>query len=346
MLKYNFKKITPVLIMVLILSLIMVGCSSKSTPDTNTQKETSKDSDKITLKVAHVVNTGHPYHLGLLKFKEIVEAQTNGNISILIFPSGQLGNERDTVEALQLGTLDMCLTATAPLTGFEKKFMVFDLPFIFKSKEHAYEVLDGKIGEDVLKLLESKNIKGLSYFEVGFRNFTNSKHPINKPQDLKGMKFRLMETPVHLKSMEIWGGIPTPMAIGEVFTSLQQGTIDGQENPLPIIETYKFYEVQKYLSITEHFYSATPLLIQKKIWDKLTAEQQSILLEGAKAGRDVCREQNAKQEQVLLDQFKAKGMEVNSADKNAFFEASQAVYDYFAPELGQELIDQIIEIGK
>lgn len=300
----------------------------------------------MTLKVAHVVNSDHPYQMGLMKFKEIVEEKTKGLIKVEIYPSGQLGNERDTVEALQLGTLDMCLACTAPLTGFESQFMLFDLPFLFKNKKHAYAVLDGEIGNAVLAKLESKGIKGLCYFEVGFRNFTNSKHPINNPSDISGLKFRLMETPVHLKSVEVWGGIPTPMAIGEVFTALQQGTIDGQENPLPIIDTFKLYEVQKYLSITEHFYSATPLLIQKKIWDKLSPENQTIILEAAQAGRDVCRVKNAEKEKILLEHFTSKGMEINYADKKAFFETSKPVYDYFEDKLGKENIQKIISIGE
>ena len=304
------------------------------------------EAKSMTLKVAHVVNTDHPYHMGLMEFKKIVEAKTNDSIRVEIYPSGQLGNERDTVEALQLGTLDMCLACTAPLTGFEPQFMLFDLPFLFKNKQHAYAVLDGEIGDSVLAKLESKGIKGLSYFEVGFRNFTNSKHPINNPSDIAGLKFRLMETPVHLKSVEVWSGIPTPMAIGEVFTALQQGTIDGQENPLPIIDTFKFYEVQKYLSVTEHFYSATPLLIQKKIWDKISKENQAIILEAAYAGKDVCRAKNAEKEKVLLDHFRSKGMEINYADKDAFFKASKPVYDYFEDKLGKDNIQKIIAIGE
>ncbi len=341
MLRLPHHKTALFLIMIFLAVVVIAGCGGNKQA-----ASTQPAGDKIALKVAHVVGTGHPYHLGLVKMKEVVEAKSNGKMTINIFPSGQLGSERDTVEALQLGTLDMCLSATAPLAGFEEKFMIFDLPFLFKSKQHAYEVLDGAIGTQTLDLLEKKNIKGLVYFEVGFRDFTNSRHPINKPEDLKGMKFRLMETPVHLKSVEVWGGIPTPMAIGEVFTALQQGTIDGQENPLPILDTFKFYEVQKYLSITEHFYSATPLLIQKKVWDKLTPEQQKILMEGAKAGRDVCRQENTAQEKVLLAKFKEKGMVVNNADKEEFFKASKPIYDFFAPKLGKEAVDKIIEIGK
>jgi|SRR6056297_207898 len=306
----------------------------------------SAEAKSMTLKVAHVVNTDHPYHMGLMEFQKIVQEKTKGAIKVEIYPSGQLGNERDTIEALQMGTLDMCLACTAPLTGFEPQFMLFDLPFLFKNKQHAYAVLDGEIGDSVLAKLESKGIKGLSYFEVGFRNFTNSKHPINNPSDISGLKFRLMETPVHLKSVEVWGGIPTPMAIGEVFTALQQGTIDGQENPLPIIDTFKFYEVQKYLSVTEHFYSATPLLIQKKLWDKISKENQAIILEAAKAGRDVCRMKNAEKEEILLEQFRSKGMEINFADKDAFFEASKPVYDFFEDKLGKDNINKIIEIGE
>src|SRR6056297_2456415 len=269
----------------------------------------SVQSADMNLKVAHVCNPDHPYHKGLLEFKEVVEK--NSDIKVEIYPSGQLGgSEREYVESLQMGTLDMCLACTAPLTGFSESFMVLDLPFLFKNREHAYEVLDGKIGQEILDTLEDETIKGLSYFEVGFRNFTNNKRPINKPEDLKGLKFRLMETPVHLKSVREWGGIPTPMAIGEVFTALQQGTIDGQENPLPIIDTFNFFEVQDYLSVTEHFYSATPLLIQKNIWDNYNQKQKEVLMEAAQAGAEVCRQKNQEKNEVLLDKFKEAGMKV------------------------------------
>ena len=200
----------------------------------------------------------HPYHLGLLRFKELIEAKSGGRIAVDVFHSSQLGSERDLIEGLQLGTVQMTLISTAPLSGFTSDFLVFDLPFIFSSVKAARDCVDSEIGQKMLDQLASQGITGLCFFENGFRSITNSRRPIQTPADLDGIKIRTMENPIHMATFRTMKADPTPMAFGELFTALQQKTIDAQENPLAIVDTSKFYEVQDYLSLTEHFYSPAP----------------------------------------------------------------------------------------
>jgi len=185
------------------------------------------------------------------------------------------------VEGLQLGTIDLVVTSTGPLGGFVSKMFVVDLPFLFRDREHAYKVLDGPIGRELMDAFSAKGIKGLAFWENGFRQITNNVRPIEKPEDLKGIKLRTMENKVHLAAFRAFGASPTPMAWSEVYTALQQKTIDGQENPVAIIYHQKLVEVQKYLALTRHFYSPTPLLMSLKAFNALPQDTQKIMADTA-----------------------------------------------------------------
>jgi len=299
-------------------------------------------SKTITLRLGHAVVETHPYHLGAVKFAELIKERTNGQIQIKIFPNHILGNERDMVEGLQLGTIDMVVTSTGPIGGFAPKMMAVDFPFIFRNREHAYKVLDGDIGKLLLSDLEKVGIKGLAFWENGFRNITNSKRPINKPEDLKGIKIRVMENKVHIASFKALGANPTPMAWSEVFTALQQGTIDAQENPIPIIYNFKLYEVQKYLSMTQHFYSPALLLMSKTKFASLPKKTQEIFvktaIEVATYERNLIKEQEDKQIGLL----KEKGMIINYPDREPFRLATKKVYDEFKDKVGADIINAIL----
>ncbi|WP_352396913.1 TRAP transporter substrate-binding protein [Aminobacterium colombiense] len=300
---------------------------------------------KYTFKLGHAVSEQHPYNLGAIRFKEIVEKETNGEVEINLFPNNQLGTgERDLIEGLQLGTVDMVVSSTGPMSGFEKKFMIFDFPFLFKDKAQAYSTLDGEIGQYIMGLLEKQGIKGLAWYENGFRHLTNSKRPVNMPADAQGLKLRTMENKVQ---MAIWRAVkadPTPMAWGEVFTALQQGTVDGQENPIPIIYTQKIYEVQKYVSLTGHVFSPSMIVMGKAKFDKLPKEYQELFLKAAQESAVYEREQITKMEEEQVEELKKLGMEINTPDKDAFREATKSVYDEFRGELGEDakLLDQIL----
>ena len=303
---------------------------------------TSSQDKPIVLKLGHAVAPEHPYHLGAVKYAELVAQRTKNKVKIDVYPSTQLGNERDMVEGLQLGTIDLVVTSTGPLGGFVPKMFVVDLPFLFRDREHAYKVLDGPIGRDLFDAFATKGIKGLAFWENGFRQITNNVRPIEKPEDLKGIKIRTMENKVHLASFRAFGASPTPMAWSEVYTALQQKTIDAQENPIAIIYHQKIAEVQKHLALTGHFYSPTPLLMSLKAFDALPKDIQKIFMdtaiECATYERNLLRDSEAKQ----IAELKAKGMQVTTPNKKSFQDSAASVYKEFESQFGKETIDKII----
>jgi tripartite ATP-independent transporter DctP family solute receptor len=285
---------------------------------------------KTILKLATVTPPHHAYALGAAEFARLVEEGTKGEVVIKVYPAGQLGSgERELLEGLQVGTIDMAVTATGPISNFVENMGVVDLPFLFVSPEQVDKVLDGPIGRQLLDDLAPVKIKGLAFFENGFRNFTNSKRPLLRPEDFKGLKFRTMENPVHLASVRQLGAQAVPMSWGEVYTSLQTHVIDGQENPIAIIYAYKLNEVQKYLSLTGHFYSPAPLTMSLKRFNDLKPEWEKLFLEAAlKAAafeRKIIRDNEAKQ----VEELKKMGMEVSTVNKAVFVEAMAPVYKTF-----------------
>ena len=300
----------------------------------------------IKLKLATVIPAKHAYNLGALEFARRIKDATGGAVDIRIFPGGQLGKgEREVLEGMQIGSIDLAVTATGPISGFSPSMMVLDLPFLFRDHDHVDAVLDGPIGRRLLDDLEKSRLKGLAFFENGFRNFTNSARPLLKPEDFKGLKFRTMENPVHLDSVRQLGAQAVPMSWGEVYTSLQTKVIDGQENPIAIIHAYKMNEVQKYLSLTGHFYSPAPLTMSLKRFQSLKPEWQRLFIqtavEIAAFERSIIRDNEQKQ----LDDLKAWGMDVRTVDKGIFFKATQPVYEKYMKQYpGWKPI--ISEIGK
>ncbi len=292
---------------------------------------------------AHTSAPDHPYTLGMIRYADLVKQRTNGRVAIQIHHSRELGDERQVVEGLQLGTIHLTVTSTGPLGGFVPEMNVVDLPFLFRDPEHAYKVLDGEIGRSLLSKFDAVGIKGLAYWENGFRHITTSKRPVREPADMKGLKIRVMENKVHQAAFRQLGADATPMAWGEVFTSLQQGLLDAQENPIPIIYTFKLNEVQKYVSLTGHVYSPAPLLMSKKTWDRMPPEIQKVMLdtavEVAKYQRDLIHEQEQKQ----VGELRAKGMTViENPDRTAFREAMKPVFEQFQGQFGKDLVQRIV----
>ena len=296
----------------------------------------------VVLKLGHAVAPEHPYHLGAMKFSELVASKTNAKVKIDVYSSTQLGNERDMVEGLQLGTIDLVVTSMGPVGGFVPKMFVVDLPFLFRDRDHAYKVLDGQIGNELLTALSARGIKGLAFWENGFRQITNNLRPIKRPEDLKGIKIRTMENKIHIATFKAFGASPTPIAWGEVYTALQQKTIDAQENPVAIIYHQKIYEVQKYLSLTGHFYSPALLLMSEKAFTALPKDAQKIMVETAfecaAYERNLLRDSEANQ----VSDLKSKGMQVNTPNKEPFRDAAASVYKEFGAQFGKEMVDKII----
>lgn len=274
----------------------------------------------------------HPYNLGMNKIGELVSEKTDGAVKLDVFGNSQLGSERDLLEGLQLGSLQMTCTSTAPLAGFTDSFLVFDLPFIFETTEQARAVLDSEVGEQILHSVDDQGLVGLAWFENGFRNVTNNVRPITVPDDLKGIKIRTMENQMHMAAFQIMGADPTPMAMGDVFTALQQGTIDAEENPVPIVATNKFQEVQKYISMTGHIFSPTPVFIAKDYYEALPEEYQTAIQEAATEAAPYQREQIDEQNVSGLEELTNDGMEANEPEKAPFQEATAPIYDQYIKE--------------
>lgn len=298
---------------------------------------------KITLKLGHTGAPNHHYNLTCEKFVEAVKAKSNGEIEIKIFPSDQLGNQRQLVEGTQLGTVDMVLTSDSQLSSFIDAFGALNLPFLFRDIDHVGKAMDGEVGEYFAKEAEKKGIVILGYWENGFRHVSNSKRPIEKLEDLKGLKLRTPNSQVTLESFKALGALPTPMSFGEIYSVLQLGTVDGQENPIAHILTQKWYEVQKYFSLTNHQHNVEPLCMSKIIFDSLKPEYKKILLEEAKAHAAVSRNMVTDDEAKQLEELKTH-IAVNSvADLKPFQDACAPVYDGARKKYGA-IVDQILAV--
>jgi len=292
------------------------------------------------IRLAHVVNERDGFHIAALKFKELVEARTKGQLAIEIYPNASLGDERTLLEGMQLGTIDMGVITNGPVANFLPRMAAFEMPFLFASAQEAYYVLDGPVGKKLLAELETVNLKGLAYAERGFRNLTNSKRPVATPDDIKGLKIRVMENPVYIATFKALGVNAVPMAWTECLTALQQGVVDGQENPINVIYAYKLYETQKYLSLTRHTYAPALFVMSLKLYKSLPADTQKILVEAAQSAAEYERKWDADQESSQLQEIAKNGMVITQPNLELFKQAVKPVYDSYRDKFGG-LIDEI-----
>jgi TRAP-type transport system periplasmic protein len=328
------------------LSACSGGIASSSNGSAGGEKTSSgSSSGQKVIKIGSVNNDKHTLYQGYQKFGEIIEAETDGKIKVEIYPNGQLGDDRTMIEGLQFGTLEAVGVSTSMLANWAPPMLAYDLPFAFPDAETAYKVLDGPFGEKVGTLLENEDLVLLSYMENGFRLLTNNEKEVRTISDIKGLKIRTMQTPVHLETWKALGASPTPMAYTELFTAMQQGVIDGQENPYGNMAMDKFYEVQKYLTETKHVYNPMGLVISKKFFDGLSKEEQEIVMKAGKEAGDYQRKLNQdeteKYKQVLIDN----GMqitELSPVEFQAFADATKVVYEKFESEIGKEYIDEFL----
>ncbi|RYF13595.1 MAG: DctP family TRAP transporter solute-binding subunit [Comamonadaceae bacterium] len=290
------------------------------------------------------ISTAQNSHQGVAidTFAQEVAKRTNGRYKIETFYNGSLGGERESIESVQLGTQALAFSSTGPVPNFVPETKILDVPFLFRDKAHARAVLDGPIGQDLLKKFEAKGFKALGWAENGFRHMTNSKRAVNAPEDLKGLKMRTMENPVHIAAYKGFGIVTTPMAFPEVFTALQQGTVDGQENPLSVIIAAKFDQVQKHLSLTGHVYSPCIWVMNKGMFDKLSAEDQKHFLEAAKEATKANRARVDQDDAKGVADLRAKGMNVvENVDKAKFVKALATVNADFEKQFGKANIEKI-----
>jgi tripartite ATP-independent transporter DctP family solute receptor len=295
----------------------------------------------LTVKVGHVLNTDHNWHVCLEGWAKDVRDQTNGRVEIKIFPSSQLGSEKDMVEGLRMGTVDAGLIGGSSFQNLDAKFGIEELPYAFDTYEAAYKVFDGFVGDELFKILDAKGIKGLSWWENGFRHITNNKRPILTPEDLKGVKIRVTPNKIRLDTFNTIGASPMPIAFGELYSALQQGVVDAQENPLSIFYSNAFYEVQKYLSLTQHIWGSALLSVNQRVWKKISREDQEIMQKSAHVWRDRQRQMVQDADKQMIELIRAKGVNVNEVDKKPFREAVAPVWKEFEPVFGKDLMEQM-----
>jgi len=298
----------------------------------------------MVLKLGHIADPSHPYAQGAVKFSELVKQKTGGKVDIQVFASSQLGDQKTLIEGLIYGTIDMALVGTAALTQFQPQMGIFDLPFLFDDRNHAYRALDS-VGMEIGKGLEPKGIKLLGYMENGIRNLTNNVREVKTPDDMKGLKIRVQTSKIFIEMMKALGASPTPMSLDELYSAMQSGTVDGEENPSAHIYTQRYYEVQKYASLTEHAYAPEPMLISMAKWKSLPAEVQKAILDSAAEAIAWQRELSAKSDQEYWDKIIATGkMKVTKVDRKPFQAATAKVIEMFANSVGRDNLKKINDL--
>ena len=335
------KKYLSIILVAVVCLAMLSGCGSSDTASTDTPAAGS-----ITLRVA--LGNASSWNDMATAFKEEIEEKTDGEIRVDLFPDNQLGGEREVVEAAQLGDIDIAMTATSPIASLVPDLYMFDAPYVFTSREQAYEILDGDIGDQILAVFASKGLQPLGGFgENGFRNLTTTNRRVTAPEDLQGLKIRVMENEVHISAWTAFGANPTPMSWAEVFTGLQQKTIDGQENPIEVIYNGGLAEVQQYLMLTEHVYNPMMMLMNLDAFNSLSAENQEILLTAAENAKQYQRSQARMYEQQLLAELRETDMEVvelSETEKQAFQALLGDTYELVKNSMEHpEFMDAILE---
>ncbi|MFD1415804.1 TRAP transporter substrate-binding protein [Oceanobacillus jeddahense] len=279
-------------------------------------------------------------------FKERLEEESDGRFQVELFISGELGGDRELTEAVQFGAIELTAPSTGAVTGFNQAFNIFDLPFLFSDREQTYEILDGENGQHVLETLDDKNLKGLAYFENGFRNLTNSVQPIESVDDVKNLSIRTMENSMHIEAWQSVGANPTPMSFEELYTALQQGTINGQENPMGLMNISRFYEVQDYLTLTNHIYSPYVVLMNKPFYDELPPDLQEVLQEVITEAQTYNRELATQEDVDALEVMKEQGVQVTELEQSEldrFQEAMTPIYEEYREMIGPDIYDAFLE---
>ncbi len=327
---------------------LLAGCGGDSSSDSNNTSPApdAATDEPIVIEMGHIITEDNPTHLALVRFAELVSERSEGRIEIKIYPNGTLGYDRDMLEGMQAGTVDGGAITTAPFSNFTDELELFDMPFLFESKEHAHAVVDSYIGEDILASLEQYGLIGLAFYENGFRDVSCSK-PIQTPEDMKGVKIRTMESAIYLDTFNALGASPIAMAWGEVYTALQQKTIDAQENG--VVNTYlaKIHEVTPYYSVINQIYSCMCVTLSKVVWDELSTEDQELLRQCAKDSVEYNREVAAQLEEDYLTKMEEEGATIiRDIDKSVWREAVQSVYDKHTERFGADRLAAIAEMAE
>lgn len=319
----------------IIFIIILAGCSAN----------VSSEKDVTTLRLGHIQSEDHAWHKGSEKFAELVEDKTNGSVKIDLYPSSTLGDDRDLVEGMQIGSVDFALVAGV-MSNFYEEYSILELPYLFEDQDHLEEFLYGEGGEELQeKTLGETGVRGLEFWVRSPRELTASKL-VESPSDLKGIKIRVPNIEASVKGWESMGANPTPMNFSEVYSSLQTGVIDAQENPIPFIASSKIQEVQDYLINTDHVYGYVQLLMSDKTYEKLNESEQQAIEEAALEAREYQNDVAEEQEEESLEMIKDEGVEVIDVDQDPFREKVQPINEKLADKYGRELYDEIVNMRK
>lgn len=302
---------------------------------------------EVVIKFGHVSAVDRDTALGVDLFKDIVESRSDGRIEVQIYPNTQLGSDRDLLEGIRLGTVQMMGAGTSVFSTLTDNFLVLDLPFLAPSREAMYRMFDGEIGQELFSGLSDKGVKALDYWESGMRQLFNNVRTIQSPDDLKGIKLRTMENPVHLATFRNWTALPTPMAWGEVFPAIQTGVVDGFESPLSVFYTQGFYDICKYVTVANQFYLPWLIVAGQKWWDGLDSEDQNLIQDASRIAGQWQRAEAARADgeylKMLQDMDKVAVNILTDEQRAKFAETSQPVYKQFAEKIGRERFHKILE---
>jgi len=327
------------LVIVALIGLTGCGKTEKAAP--------KAQNEVVNLRLAHAYDEKQPLHQGAMKMAAIVAEKTNGKIQIKIFPNSTLGSPREVTEGMKNGTVDMGLIPTTNAAVFYNKLDLFYLPFLFANKEQAYAVSDGPVGTKLYEEFRQKTgIRTLGMYESGFRQLTNSKKAVRVPADLAGLKIRATDSPINVDTFKSLGVNTSPMAMGEIFTALQQGTVDGQDNPIGNVYALSFYKVQKYLTLTRHQWAGIMILMSEKQWAKLTPEYQKIVQDAARESVALQRKDINTKEQGFVDIMKKEGLQVidiTPEERKLFQDKMQTVWDKYQDKIGKDLIEAAVK---
>lgn len=332
------KKINLVIVSTLIM-MLLVACGSGNT--SSNESGNDNNGEVLNLKITHVASSAHPYTLAAQIFGDELAKVSGNTMKLEIYADAKLGPEKDVIEGILNGTIDMALlSGDGGIGNVVPEMNLFGIPFVFRDREHVYKVLDGEIGQELLDKVSEKGMVGLSFWENGFRHMTSDDQAIVNPEDMKGLKMRVQPSPVWQSFMESLGAIPTTVEFNELYSALEQGVVDGQENPIVTIQTSKFYETQKHLSLTGHVYSPCLVVMSQKTYDSLTDQQKEWLMQVI----DIPKEQrtvNLENEMKILEELKNEGVTVSEPNKEAFIEATLHVSEVLADKVPAELVERV-----
>lgn len=303
---------------------------------------------ETTLRFGYEAPRSDTQHTAAKKFNDLLKEKTKGEIKLSLFPDSTLGNAQTMIGAVRGGTIDIEMSGSPNFSGLEPKLNVIDIPFIFKNRDHAYAVLDGEIGQGLLNALEAQGLKGLAFWEVGFRSFTNSKHPVKGPEDIKGLKVRTNQNPMYIQAFSLLGANPVPMPLSELYTALETKAVDAQEHPVGIFWSAKLYEVQKHLSLTNHGYTPLIVVMNKAKFDSFSPELQQAILESAKEAGNYQRQLNLENEKEIIGKLQKAGIQVIEEVDNKPFKAiiEADVRKAFIEKNGSDLVEKIDALAK